>query len=186
MASTAHTTQILVDLCRGDRTKADRLSPLLYDELRALAARFMARERPEHTLQPTALVNEAFVRLIDRSKIDWKNRAHFFAAAAEIMRHVLVDHARHRQAAKRGGRAHKVTLTDAVGGSEAGDVNLLALDEALTELDALNDRQRRVVELRFFGGLTVDETAHVLEVSPQTVRLDWRMARAWLRQRLAT
>jgi RNA polymerase sigma factor (TIGR02999 family) len=144
----------------------------------------MAQERPEHILQPTALVNEAFVRLIDQTKIDWQSRAHFFAVAAEVMRHVLVDYARQYLAAKRGGRAKKLTLTGALEPSEDAEVDLLDLDEALTELGRLNERQKQVIDLRFFGGLTADETAHVLGVSRQTVTLDWRAARAWLRNRL--
>jgi RNA polymerase sigma factor (TIGR02999 family) len=184
MGEVADTTQILVDLGHGDRAAAKRLMPLVYDELRGLARRYMELERPDHTLQPTALVHEAYLRLIDQSRVDWKGRSHFLAVAAEMIRRVLVDHARHHHAAKRGGTAGKVSLTDSVGASEDPDIDLMALDEVLEELGRLNERHGTVVELRFFGGLSVDETAHVLEVSPQTVRSDWRMARAWLRQRL--
>jgi RNA polymerase sigma factor (TIGR02999 family) len=135
-------------------------------------------------LQATAVVHEAYMRLIDQSRVDWKSRAHFFAVAAEMIRRVLVDYARRRGAAKRGGRVHQVALTDAAGADDPEHVDLLDLDDALQELERLNDRHRRVVELRFFGGLSVEETAHVLDVSPQTVRADWRMARAWLKHRL--
>jgi RNA polymerase sigma factor (TIGR02999 family) len=185
MAETADTTQMLMALGRGEREAADRLMPKVYDELRALAERFMQQERPSHTLQATAVVHEAYMRLIDQSRVDWKNRAHFFAVAAEMIRRVLVDYARRRGAAKRGGDARKVALTDGAGIDDASEhVDVLDLDDALQELERLNDRHRRVVELRFFGGLSVEETAHVLDVSPQTVRADWRMARAWLKHRL--
>jgi len=180
------TTQMLVAVSNGDRSAAARLMPAVYDELRLLAARCMTAERLDHTLQPTALVNEAYVRLIDQSSVDWRGRAHFFAIAAEVMRHVLVDHARRRNAAKRGASAQRVTLTESAGVADSDDIDVVALDEALEELNRLNERQRKVIDLRFFGGLTIEEAAHVLEVSPQTVRLDWRMARAWLRQRLMT
>ncbi len=158
--------------------------PLVYDELRGLAQRYMQQERADHTLQATALVNEAYMRLIDQSRVDWKGRAHFFSVAAEMVRRVLVDHARKHHAAKRGGGARKVSLTDSVGALEDPDIDLMALDEVLEELGRLNERHGKVVELRFFGGLSVEETAHVLEVTPRTVRSDWRMARTWMRQRL--
>ncbi len=184
MPVSEQTTQILVDLGNGDRSAAKRLMPLVYDELRGLAARYMQQERAEHTLQATAIVHEAYLRLIDQSRVDWKGRAHFVAVAAEMIRRVLIDHAREQRAAKRGGSAHRITLTDAIGACEREQIDVLALDEALNELSALNERHGKVVELRFFGGLSIDETAHVLDVSPQTVGSDWRMARAWLRQRL--
>lgn len=184
MAVSAQTTQILIDLSNGEPSAAGRLLPLIYDELRALAGRYMEQERADHTLQATALVHEAYLKLIDQSRVDWKNRAHFFAVAAEMIRRVLVDHARGHLAAKRGGTAQRITLSDATGSPEENPIELLDLNEALDELGTLNERHRRVIELRFFGGLSVEESAHVLEVSPQTVRLDWRMARAWLRQRL--
>jgi RNA polymerase sigma factor (TIGR02999 family) len=186
MISTVDTTQMLVELSNGDRSAASRLMPAVYDQLRELAARYMAGERQDHTLQPTALVHEAFVRLIDQSGIDWKSRAHFFAIAAEVMRHVLVDHARRRNAVKRGASVQRVTLNESADVAGRDEIDVLALDEALEELNRLNERQRKVIDLRFFGGMTVEEAAHVLEVSPQTVRLDWRMARAWLHQRLMT
>ncbi len=184
MPVSEQTTQILVDLGNGDRSAAKRLMPLVYDELRGLAARYMQQERAEHTLQATAIVHEAYLRLIDQSRVDWKGRAHFFAVAAEMIRRVLVDHAREHDAAKRGGGARKVSLTDSVGALERPDIELLCLDAALDELGRLKERHRKVVELRFFGGLNIEETAQVLEVSPQTVRSDWRVAQAWLRQHL--
>lgn len=185
MAAPTHTTELLLKLGAGDEAAADRLTPLVYDELHAVAERFMARERSNHTLQPTALVHEAYLRLIDQSRADWKNRAQFFAVAANIMRRLLVDHARRHKAIKHGGDAQKLMLTDSVRAPSEGDIDVLALDEALEELNRLNERHRKVVELRFFGGLTVDETAHALDVSPQTVRTDWYTARAWLRVRLS-
>ncbi len=184
MESTAQTTQILIDLGNGDGSAADRLMPLVYEELRALAEWHMKQERSDHTLQATALVHEAYIRLVDQARVDWKGRAHFMAVAAQVIRRILVDHAREHRAAKRGGQAQKVSLTDAIE-SEVAPVDLLALEESLDRLGQLNERHQKVVELRFFGGLSVKETAHVLGVSPQTVKADWHMARAWLRQRLA-
>ena len=185
MATPKHTTELLLKLDSGDGAAADRLTPLVYDELHAVAERFMARERSNHTLQPTALVNEAYLNLIDQTRVDWKNRAQFSAVAANIMRRLLVDHARRHNAIKHGGDAQKLVLTDSLRADTAGDIDVLALDEALEELNRLNERHRKVVELRFFGALTVDETAHALGVSPQTVRTDWYSARAWLRVRLS-
>jgi RNA polymerase sigma factor (TIGR02999 family) len=176
---------MLVDISHGDRSAWDRLAPLLYDELRELAVRSIVAGRSDHILQPTALVSEAFVRLIDQSSIDGKGRAHFFAVAAEAMRRVLVDYARQHLTATGGGGAKKVTLTGALEPSADREVDLLNLDEALTALGTLNERQKQVIDLRFFGGLTVDETAHVLGVSRQTVTVDWRAARGWLQKRLA-
>lgn len=185
MPASAETTQVLLDLSRGESSAARRLMPLIYDELRALAQAFLAQERSDHTLQATALVHEAYLRLIDQTRVDWQGRAHFFAVASQMIRRVLVDHARQRHAAKRGGSASRVLLTDAVEShGSAAEIDVLALDEALEELGKLNERHRRVVELRYFGGLSDADAAHVLGVSPQTIRLDWRMARAWLRQRL--
>ncbi len=184
MATAAKTTQILLALADGDRSAADRLMPLVYDELRALAQHQLQLERPNHTLQATALVNEAYLRLIDQSNVDWKSRAHFFSVAAEMVRRILVDHARAHRAAKRGGSGRKVDLDDAMGASGDGGIDLLALNEALEGLARLNERHRKVVELRFFGGLSIEETAHVLGVSPRSIGSDWQMARAWLQQRL--
>ncbi len=184
MPTSAQTTQILTDLANGDRSAADRLMPLVYDELHALAERYMRRERPGHTLQPTALAHEAYLRLIDQSRVDWKSRAHFFGVAAEMIRRILVDHARKRAAAKRGGGVDRVEASEAADPSQKSPVDLLALDEALQELRQLNERQSEVVDLRFFGGLSVEETAHVIGVSPRTVKGDWHVARAWLRNHM--
>jgi RNA polymerase sigma factor (TIGR02999 family) len=179
-----NTTVALAEAASGDTAAAARLMPMVYDELRALAARALQRERSDHTLQPTALVHEAFLRLIDQTHAEYKSRTHFFAIAAQVIRRVLVDHARQHQAAKRGGQWLKVTLdrVEDTGGINALD--LLGLDEALTRLSALDERQGRVVELRFFGGLSVEETAATLDVSPRTVEEDWRMAKAWLKREL--
>ena len=162
-----------------------QLMPLVYDELRRIAARYVSRERPGQTLQATALVNEAFVRLAHERPRDFQNRTHFLAIAALSMRQILVQRARARNAAKRGGAPHRVTLNDAVMGSDARDIDIEALDEALTRLAALDPEQARIVELRYFGGLTVEETADAVGVSPATVKRQWAMARAWLKRALA-
>jgi RNA polymerase sigma factor (TIGR02999 family) len=156
------------------------LLPQIHDELRKLAASYLRKERPDHTLQPTALVNEAFLKLVDQRAARWQNRAHFFGIAAQAMRRILVDHARAHAASKRGGAMRKVPLDDARVGGRAMDVDLLALDEALTRLAALDPQQSRIVELRFFGGLTMEESAEVMRISPATVGREWRMAKAWL------
>jgi len=188
MSSPASATRILQNVGAGDASAARELLPLIYEELRSLAAGHMQRERPNHTLQPTALAHEAYLRLVDQSQVGWQGRAHFFAVASEMIRRILVDHARKRNADKRGGGAARVELEvePEVAGDHAQAIDILALEEALEELGRLNDRHRRIVELRYFVGLTVVETAHVLGVSKATVKADWRMARAWLRSRLAT
>jgi len=169
----------------GDREAADRLMMLVYDEMRRLAASYLRRQRSDHTLQPTALVHEAYMKLIDVSEVDWQDRAHFFAVAAQTMRHILVDHARAVAADKRGGGAQKIALDEAVSFSKGQqDVDLLALDEALQKLAEQDREQSRIVELRFFGGLTVEETAEVLKISPATVKREWSTARAWLFRQL--
>lgn len=175
-------TALLRDWSGGDRQALERLMPLVYGELRRLAASYLRRERPDHTLQPTALVNEAYLRLVDQRSVSWANRAHFFGIAAQLMRRILVDHARRRQAAKRAA-VYRVTAT---AGSPSGDraPELLALDGALSDLEKLDARQARIVELRFFAGLTVEETAEVTGVSPATVKREWRTARAWLRREI--
>jgi RNA polymerase sigma factor (TIGR02999 family) len=181
----SETTMILSQAVRGDAGAAERLAPLVYDSLRNIAAGYMSRERSDHTLQPTALVHEAYLRLVDRARVDWQGRTHFLAVAAKEMRRVLIHHARGRHAAKRGGGRARVSLEQALLQAPGGDVAVLDLEEALAELSALDPRQGRVVELRFFGGLTVEEVAQALSISPKTVEKDWRLARAWLYRRLA-
>jgi RNA polymerase sigma factor (TIGR02999 family) len=164
----------------GDAEALDHLLPLVYDELHRQAVRFFNRERAGHTLQPTALVNEVYLRLINQHDVNWQNRAQFFGIAAEMMRRILVSHARGRQAAKRGGAAQQITLDDGVAAAPQRDINLLALDEALTRLEQLDPEKSRVVELRFFTGLSVGETAEVMGVSPRTIDRQWQTAKAWL------
>jgi RNA polymerase sigma factor (TIGR02999 family) len=177
-------TQLLQNWGTGDKQALQELTPLVSRELRKLAAAYLRRESPGHTLQPTALVNEAWIRLIGQEHFESRNRSHFFAIAANLMRQILVNHARDRRAAKRGGGAN-VALEDDSASVQPRDVDLIALDEALSRLAALNARQGKVVELRFFGGLTEEETADVLGVSVITVKRDWRIARAALYQQLA-
>ena len=181
MTSPSTITQLLIRWRNGDQAVLHELVPQVYSELRRLAEHYLRQERPYHTLQATALVHEAYLRLANEKEIDWQNRAHFFGIAAARMRHILVDHARSREAAKRGGGAYRLSLSEADQLAEQRDVNLLALDEALERLDALDAQKARIVELRYFGGLTIEETAEVLKISPATVKRDWSMARAWLR-----
>ncbi|SRR6266851_2645637 len=173
-------TDLLLEWRDGDQTALDKLTPLVYDELRRIAHRYVRRERNGHTLQTTALVNEAYMRLAGERKIEWENRAHFFAVTARVMRHILMDYARRRSYAKRGGEARQVPLAEAYVMSQERAAELVVLDEALAELAKLDLRKSRVVELRYFGGLSLEETAEVLEVSLMTVRRDWRAAKAWL------
>jgi RNA polymerase sigma factor (TIGR02999 family) len=173
-------TQMLVDWGNGDKTALDRLMPLVYDELRRLARHYMRRERAGHTLQTTALVNEAYMRLVDQRDVRWQNRAHFFAIAAQLMRRILVDQARKRHNTKRGGDLRKVSLDEAALVAEERGADVIALDEALKELEAIDERKSKVVELRFFGGLNIEETAEVMAISPATVQREWSMAKAWL------
>ena len=175
---------ILKDWSEGNRASADRLLSLVYDELRKIAGQYLRKEKSDHTLQPTALVHEAYIKLIDISDISWQDRAHFFAVSANIMRHILVDHARAKLAEKRGGDAHRISLEDADSLSSEPDIDLLAVDEALNELAKFDEQQSRIVELRFFGGLTIEETAHVAGISPATVKREWAMAKAWLHRKL--
>ncbi len=170
----------------GDQAALDKLLPVVYSELHRLAHRYMLRERADHTLQTSALVNEAYLRLVDASQIDWKNRAHFFAVSATLMRRILVEFARSRASRKKGGNVCKVELDEAFVPSRHRVEDLLALDEAMTALEAFDARKVKVVELHFFGGLNPEETAEVLGVSPDTVFRDWRLARAWLLQRMKT
>jgi len=173
-------TQLLLDWSNGDQAALDRLMPLVDRELHRLAHHYMRRENPGHTMQTTALVNEAYLRLVDQKRMRWKNRAHFFALSAQLMRRILVDHARKRKYAKRGGDARKVSFEEVMAVSRERGADLIALDDALEELAAIDPRKSRVVEMRFFGGLSVDETAEALGVSPLTVKRDWKMAKAWL------
>ena len=178
-------TQLLIDWNNGEQSAFDRLMPLIDEELRRLAHRYMSREREGHTLQTTALVNEAFVRLVNRKNVNWQNRAHFFGIAAQLMRTILVDHARSHACVKRGGGAFKLELDDALVVSQEKASEVIALDDALKELARLDPQQSRIVELRFFGGLTVEETAEVLHLSPATIKREWSTAKAWLYHELS-
>jgi len=179
-------TELLVNWSNGDKAALDEMLPLVYQELRRIAVNRLRQENPNHTLQPTALVNEAYLRLIDQRDVNWQNRAQFFGLAAEMMRRILVNHALHRQAAKRGGGALRVSLEVAVNSFEQKDVNLVALDEALKNLATIDPRQCKIVEMKFFGGLTVAEIAEVLQVSSDTIERNWKMARAWLRLEMSS
>ena len=177
-------TQLLVAWGNGDEAARDQLMPLVYDELHRLAHQYMNRERPGHTLQTSALVNEAFVRLVGQRDVHWQNRAHFFGIAAQMMRRILVDYARNRHYAKRGGSARQVSLNEALIVSEVRSAEVVALDDALKSLVIMDQRKSQIVELRFFGGLSIEETAEVLAVSPGTVMRDWTLAKAWLRREM--
>lgn len=180
-------TRLLADLRAGRPDVVEQVLPLVYDELRAIAARHMRRERPGHTLQPTALVHDAFLKLVDQTRVEWQDRAHFFAIASQAMRRILVDHARARAAGKRGSGAEHVASDDTVvlaGEPGLGPEELIALDTALDGLAARDAQQARVVELRYFAGLTIEETAEAMQISPATVKREWAMARAWLHRRL--
>ena len=180
----ADVTALLIAWRDGDETALARLTPIVYRELHRLAGYYMRREAPGHLLQPTALLNEAYLRLVDTSRVRWQNRAHFYAVAAQMMRRVLVDFARRRQFKKRGGSWYQVALSDAAGLAEHRDPDLADVDEALRQLEQLDARKARVVELRFFGGLSLEETAEALNVSTDTVGRDWRAAKAWLAREL--
>lgn len=182
--SQSEVTALLRAWNRGDQQALDRLMPLVSEELHRVAGRFMAGERGDHTLQPTALVNEAYLRLIDREQVDWSDRAHFFAFAATVMRRILVDHSRGRASAKRGGGAGQVTLDEKVRAVLPKSVELLAVDEAMKKLAERDERQARVVEMRFFGGLTTGECSIVLGISEATALRDWNHAKAWLYREL--
>jgi len=171
---------VLSELEAGDASAAQRLLPLVYDQLREVAGAYFRGQRPDHTLQPTALVHEAYMRLVKEPDKKWSNRAHFFAVASTAMRQILINHAASRGAKKRGGEWNRLTLDEAFTPTPDRQVDLLVLDESLKKLTALNERMGRIVELRFFGGLTVEEVAHVMKVSKRTVEGDWEMARAWL------
>ena len=184
VTASAPITQLLREWGEGDDAALAALIPLVESELRRLAATYMARERPGHTLQPTALVNETFIRLLDAQRAPWQDRGHFLGIAARLMRRVLVDHARARNFQKRGGELQRVTLDEAVAGFSQLDFNLLGLDRALEALAVVDERKARVIEMRFFGGMTVDETAAALQVSADTVKRDWRLAKLWLLRHL--
>ena len=173
-------TVLLSALTHGEEDAAGKLIPVVYDELRRLAASYMRRERQDHTLQATALVHEAYLKLIELRSVSWQSRAHFFGVAAQLMRRILIDHARGHLRQKRGGEHKKVSFDDALAFSEQQSAELLAVDESLERLARLDGRQARIVELRFFGGLSVEEAAEVLGVSPKTVKRDWSVAKAWL------
>lgn len=173
-------TQLLADWGRGDKSAFDKLFPLVHEELRRIAQRQMNHERPGHTLQATALVNEAYLKLAGNEGFEWRDRAHFYAVCAQVMRHVLIDHARAHARDKRGGGAVQVSLNDAIALSEQRAEELVALDEALRSLEHLDPQKGRIVEMRYFGGLSIEETAEVLDISPRTVRREWRRSKAWL------
>ena len=179
-------TQLLISWGNGNKEALDKLLPLVYDELRRQAARYLRRERAGHTLQTTALIHEAYLRLVDQKNVHWQNRAHFFGLAAQLMRRILVDHARTKKRDKRGGSDIRVSLTGVQVLAKSQEVDVVALDEALDRLEQLDEQQSRIVELRFFSGLTVEETAEALSISPATVKRDWSMAKAWLHRELSS
>lgn len=183
--SATDVTRLLLDWGHGDQSALDSLLPLIYNELRRVADGYLRRDRPGHTLQATALVNEAFLRLIDQNQINWQNRTHFFGAAANLMRQILIQHARANHAAKRGGERQKLYLDEAGDVAQSSDLDLVALDDALRDLEAVAPRQCRIVELRYFGGLSIEETGEVLSISPATVKREWTMAKAWLRREIS-
>jgi RNA polymerase sigma factor (TIGR02999 family) len=173
-------TQLLLSWSEGDKSALDQLIPLVYPELKRLARRYMGRESPDHTLQTSALINEAYLRLVDQHAVEWQDRAHFFAVAAQVMRHILIDHARSHRYHKRGAGAEHIPLDDVAVVSQERATELVALDDALTRLATVDPRKSQIVELRFFGGLTVEETAEVMKLSPITIKREWRSAKAWL------
>jgi RNA polymerase sigma factor (TIGR02999 family) len=179
----AAVTRLLVRWTEGDKQALEDLLPLVYDELRRLARRYLHQERPGHTLQSTALVHEAYLRLVDQN-VSWQNRAHFFGIAAQMMRRILVDHARSRSAAKREDGACRVTLDEGLVALKQRDLDVVALDDALTNLGKIDPQQSKIVELRFFAGLSIEETSEVLHISPATVKRDWAMAKAWLHREM--
>jgi RNA polymerase sigma-70 factor, ECF subfamily len=185
MSSSENVSQLLMKWSEGDKAALEELMPLVYNELRRLAGNYLRRERQNHTLQPTALVNEAYLKLIDQKSPRWQNRAQFYGVAAQLMRRILVDHARQHRAVKRGGPSQeRLSITSAGQLGEKPDLDLLALHEALEELKTFDPQQERIVELRYFGGLSIEETAEVMGIGHATVERDWKMARAWLRQKL--
>lgn len=183
--STRDVTQLLRAWSGGEQDALERLTPMVYSELHRMAQKYMAHEKPSHTLQATALINEAYLRLVDSTRADWQSRVHFFAVCAQVMRRILVDWSRSRQALKRGGEIRPLQLEEALVTAPQSALDLVALDDALTALAAVDPRKSRVVELRFFGGLSVQETAGVLKVSHETVMRDWKLAKIWLRRELS-
>jgi RNA polymerase sigma factor (TIGR02999 family) len=179
-------TELLVASGEGDKAALDELMPVVYDELRRLAQKYLSRERENHTLQTTALVHEAYLRLIDQKSVNWQNRAQFFGLAAQMMRRILINHANERRAQKREGYATKISLDEAISFFEKRDLDLITLNEALNDLATLDSQQAQIVELRFFGGLTTDEVADVLGISPATTKRDWESAKLWLRRQLSS
>lgn len=177
-------TQLLIEWSNGDKEALDQMMPLVYSELRRIAASHLRRERTEHTLQPTALVHEAYIRLINQQRANWQNRAQFFGVAAQMMRRILINHANERVAAKRGGGALKISLSEAESQMEITDSSLLALDESLTRLAQLDPRKSRIIELKFFGGLKIEEIAEVMQLSHATIEREWTLARAWLHREM--
>jgi RNA polymerase sigma factor (TIGR02999 family) len=177
-------TELLLDWSRGERAALDRLLPLVQHSLHDIARGHLRHERPDHSLEPSALVNELYLRLIDQRQVSWRDRAHFFGVAAQIMRNILVDHARRRQSEKRGGGMQRVTLEGTLIAQEHNRLDVVVLDDALTRLEAIFPQQGRIVELRYFAGMTIEETAEALRISPATVKREWAMARAWLRRRM--
>lgn len=184
MAVKGDITQLLTRAQGGDKNSLDQLLPIVYNDLRRVAENQLRNERDNHTLQATALVHEAYLRLVGQENVDWKNRLHFFSIASEMMRRILVNYALKRNAKKRGDNATKIILDDAISYTKQRDFDLVALDEALKELALYDEKQARIVELRFFGGLTIEETAEVMEISDSTVKREWRMAKAWLKTRI--
>jgi len=185
MSSQPNITELLVGYQGGDKEALDQLMPIVYDELRRQAARYLRREQAGHTLQTTALIHEAYVRLVDQRNVQWQNRAHFFGIAAQLMRRILVDHARTKKRVKRGGSKVQVSLADATVATTGPDLDIVALDEALERLEKLDQQQSRVVELRYFSGLTVEETAEVMGISTATVKREGSVARTWLHRELS-
>ena len=177
-------TQLLVKCRQGDRQALDELMPVVYHELQGLAKRYLARERPGHTLQSTALVHEAYLKLVGQKDVQWQNRAHFFGVAAQLMRRLLVDHARRRKSGKRGSGGTRITLVEGLATVEPVDIDTIALDDALKSLERLDPRKGRLVELRFFGGLTIEETAEVMGTSAGTVKREWQFTKAWLHRHI--
>lgn len=183
-SSTPDVTELLIAWNEGNQESLERLLPAVYDELRKLARSYLRRERPDHTLQATALVHEAYLRLIDQNSVTWQNRAHFFGIAAQMMRRILVNHAVAKQTDKRGGGVQKLSLDEAISLAEERELDLIALDDALKTLAEFDPRQSQIVELRFFGGLSIEETAEVLNISPATIKREWSTAKMWLHREL--